>query len=118
MNKSDIMKAAELAKIKRDNCEYADHSEFELLEALIAAAELLKYVEWQPIESAPRDGSYVQMIYYSEHGHSYNELIVSTFYWNEDIWCSWDSECFFEDDYFIGWQPRPQPPVTIEKEGV
>ena len=138
MNKLDIMKAAEKAEkwqarepaigdfmqYKGRIFDYVTHREKceewkrepdikQLAAALIAAAELLKQVEWQDIESAPKDGVPFLVI----DGLNSREPFIA-YYDSEgdlrDRYCA----TWVDENSVTHWQPLPQPPVIIEKEGV
>lgn len=101
-DKSDIMKAAEISKqILATNFTFEKTKLMH--EALIAAAKLLKQVEWQPIEKDYIDAE-VYLCYFPENKgvekyKAHGLLSVA--------------KTKGATHYMI-----PQPPVIIEKEGV
>lgn len=145
MNKTDIMKAAELSYNER--VELAARAIYNLemnepitqqewdwgvgenyrndainqakaalkaagIDQLLQATELLKQVEWQPIESAPKNKDILVC-------QGQNGIIRTAHGVNE--YGNWITGSHGAMDYIVGvthWQPLPQPPVIIEKEGV
>lgn len=116
MNKSDIMKAAEEAAMELEirKLHRGAPSAFyiKVLESLIAAAELLQQVEWQPIDSAPKDGTNV-LLYPNWLVSSYDVALGGFAEWSD----YWDDIVLLkrQPTHFM---PLPQPPVIIENEGV
>jgi hypothetical protein len=70
-------------------------------------------MEWQPIESAPRDGTHIL-------GYADGEM--TTVYWEPGSvgihphWCLVVVVCWVEGDEFwpTHWMPLPKPPQTEE----
>ena len=126
MNKSDIMKAAEEAAewIKAKPAEgmswhmgseiwYLNAPSREgMAEMLCKAAELLKQVEWQPIESAPKKEWCLVVAPNIPCAKVYIAMFseVNGHWWQDDLRTQVNSPTH--------WQPLPQPPVIIDKEGV
>ena len=54
--------------------------------------------EWKPIETAPRDGTPVDL------WHKLGFRVVET-WWDDDCW-----SCVMDDDDFTHWMPIPDPP--------
>jgi len=87
----------------------------ECAEKLIAASELLQQQQWQPIDSAPRDGSLVAVILEGTDKLvtqiPYKETHCVFFHSNEG-WLSAYAMDTIENQYYkiTAWQPLPQPP--------
>ena len=145
MNKSDIMKAAELSYEERVEAaaiaianaagsiitefkgQSADFTELRRKQAkaalkaagidqLLKAAELLKQVEWQPIESAPKTGEVI--ILYGQTQHAEFPFVGQGHWYKVYKKWAWHHYIGDEPNQPTHWQPLPQPPVIIEKEGV
>lgn len=61
--------------------------------------------EWQPIETAPRDGAFILV-----WGPGYTSPVIRM--WHD---ASWDDGDFFSGipaDEYTHWQPLPDPPYT------
>jgi len=56
--------------------------------------------KWQPIETAPKDGTIVD-VWHDQYGR-----IVDT--WWDDCWAPWDREG--DTEHFTHWMPVPEPP--------
>lgn len=80
------------------------------LEAALTAALAAM---WQPIETAPKDGTRIIAVGW-DWGIVWNERHVTTVIWRQDReeWCETDDS---EDDsacaYLTHWMPLPAPPV-------
>lgn len=63
--------------------------------------------EWQPIETAPKDGSIICALVKWK-----GDIAPITIYWHEDdSWCGvWGSFCEEELHDILGWSPLPEPP--------
>jgi hypothetical protein len=69
-------------------------------------ADKLKTMEWQPIETAPRDGTSVLVAVYEEDGRYWGQDIVA---WNDHI--GWDSSGYdWQPNMILYWMPLPEPP--------
>ncbi len=67
-------------------------------------AELLAAQQWQPIESAPRDGTRI-LVFIDSH---FSFTTVARWDDDKDCWKSaWDDQSVYAVAY---WQPLPQPP--------
>ena len=64
--------------------------------------------EWQPIESAPKDGAYILAYWHNEFGKWYGVLV-----WSPD-YEGWAVEPHFEpiseENTITHWMPLPEPP--------
>jgi hypothetical protein len=67
---------------------------------LSLAEEGLANYQWQPIETAPRDGTPVDL------WHKVGARIPETWWDAED--CCWS--CAMDDSEFTHWMPMPHPP--------
>ena len=103
MNKSDIMKAAEIqARRKADNWELT-----EAQEALIAAAELLKLVEWQPIDVRLPDDAQPVFVY-TDAGNTFKAVFFKI-YGKQNGWVL-DHHLELRNQKITHWQPLPACP--------
>lgn len=60
---------------------------------------------WQPIDTAPKDGTYVLLI-------RATQKIPTVAFWNRDLQ-TWDDGDFFDNiNGLTHWQPLPDPPVS------
>jgi len=64
-------------------------------------------MEWQPIETAPKDGTHIIVMPY----FYVEDLQVSWFILDEDRWANWNWSV--EPTH---WMPLPEPPSAKEKE--
>lgn len=112
MQITKILKQAKYAKDHLSGGLYYDDGDKEIMEALIAAAELLKQVEWQPIESAPKK----EWCLVSAPNIPCAKVYIAMF--SEVNGCWWQDDLRTQVNSPTHWQPLPQPPVIIEKEGV
>lgn len=85
-------------------------------------------MEWQSIETAPRDETEIIVIHYTDHGDGIGATIDGPFtasFCNKGWRSSWDNEQVVEYMDYGGvdyksimdpthWMPLPQPPVTGE----
>lgn len=147
MNKSDIMKAAELSYEERVEAaaiaianaagsiitefkgQSADFTELRRKQAkaalkaagidqLLKAAELLKQVEWQPIESAPFGETGKPETYFlGARQDMCGRINTATCYRNKYGAYEWWGGGL-SPTHWMPIQPLPQPPVIIDKEGV
>jgi len=63
-------------------------------------------MEWQSIETAPKDGTSILVAVYEENGTYWGEDIVA---WNAAI--GWDSAGYdWSDNQITHWMPLPTPP--------
>ena len=66
--------------------------------------------EWQPIETAPRDGTCILLGCFTVENPNYQV----TAFWNPDFFLGspWDSPdgTAWAADYFTHWMPLPEPP--------
>jgi hypothetical protein len=74
--------------------------------------------QWQPIETAPRDGTNILAIVSGNHPDSGEAFTPEVVFWRIDQW--WN-DCWGYDstDYEpTHWMPLPEPPAALtEKEG-
>lgn len=62
---------------------------------------------WQPIETAPKDGSRILLWFDGEPGH------VDLLSWTGTSWSNGDTyENVFHGEVPTAWMPLPEPPVT------
>ena len=75
-------------------------SDLELMSFDLAQAylDLLERVEWRPIETAPKDGTHIQL---------YRPEIQFVGYWSDAGWCM--QGCKMIDPAPTHWMPLPQP---------
>lgn len=78
-------------------------------------------MEWQPIETAPKDGRWVLLCGFDPdddpvYGSTNPPAVVA--FWREDDWgdewayCFWDSDWRSFVDGPTHWMPLPEPPET------
>ena len=77
-------------------------------------------MEWQPIETAPKDGTWVLLtggvIFYGWDGDDFPDCVVGQYvsdqYVSEDKWqFAWyDGGCYGEYEHPTHWMPLPAPP--------
>lgn len=63
--------------------------------------------EWQPFESAPKDGTQILVCHEQLKYWGRPILIVR---WFRGKWCSQDFHNFFPDEEFKCWMPLPEMP--------
>ena len=77
-----------------------------------AEIERLK-CQWQPIETAPRDGTYILLGWFLEGGGGGHPEVA---FWHstKQLWCS--SRLLNAEGYYspTHWQPLPEPPKEIK----
>ena len=66
---------------------------------------VLDAVKWQPIETAPKDGSLVDM------WHKNGFRVVETWWTDDKCWA-----CVMDDSDFTHWMPLPEPPKAIGEQ--
>jgi hypothetical protein len=73
-----------------------------------ATAEQTRRAEWQPIETAPKDGTRVFL------GYDYQGFLftASTGYWTEHNGGGWVRECMFQPTH---WMRLPEPPPPPDR---
>jgi len=80
----------------------------------------LKQYEWQPMETAPKDGTKVLLIekatdYQSEDEDEYDYIFTGFYHpggeYGKPHWECWEYEAFPHNP--IGWMPLPKPPEEI-----
>ena len=79
---------------------------------ILTALEMAKGNEWQPIETAPKDGTHIYL--YDENLTPIEDKHITTGFWDEYRWSQWDSE-----DYTpTHWKPldTPTPPKENKEE--
>ena len=119
MNKSDIIKAAELHLTHFiDKCMTQEIIHDDEVRGVVEwifehspAAELLKQVEWQPIESAPKK----EWCLVTAPNIPHDKVYIALF--SEVNGCWWQDDLRTRVNAPTHWQPLPQPPVIIDKEG-
>lgn len=70
-------------------------------------------MEWQPIETAPRDGCHILLAGIAEPGG----VVVA--YWNTDVTHQWECSHDDQNDLYgdpTHWMPLPAPPVAPSDE--
>ena len=110
----EIKRQAELAETILNVSDLSCYSltVVDAFKSLIAANELLQQQQWQPIESAPRDGT--KILIWVEDDENY---IVSWCEWKEygQDWDWYDDNCIsHKPTHFM---PLPKPPVTNKAGG-
>jgi hypothetical protein len=69
-------------------------------------------MEWQPIETAPKDGTWFLGFRVSP----FAECQIQVWHWMKDIlpefqgWQNANDTCDFEEDWPTHWMPLPEPP--------
>lgn len=66
--------------------------------------------QWQPIETAPRDGSWFIAV------SSWNKYAVSCYQWDGYNFMT-EFEIAMPKDVYTHWQPLPEPPNDTTREG-
>ena len=101
----------DLVQRLRDWPPYADEDALmdeaaDRIDALTAEVERLKGQDWQPIETAPKNGTCVLVV--SQHGSWFAGFFVA--YWAGDHWAySVNRRC-----NPTHWRPLPTPPASQE----
>jgi hypothetical protein len=79
-----------------------------------------KESQWQPIETAPKDGDCILLL----SAHKGEGVSYRVAYWDEEgrkyfQWHVDDSADGFNhhDNFFTHWMPLPQPPKAMSKKG-
>lgn len=85
------------------------------VKTILEALQIAKAMEWQPIETAPKDGTQVD-VYISELQERYTE---AHFCVSEQCWV-WDLPCGTKRVMFTKtppthWMPLPQPPKETKE---
>jgi hypothetical protein len=83
-------------------------------EALTAAIAAMKQAGWQPIETAPKDGSYV-LLYDDRYLHSDTSYLIAQ--WDGDYWWGHrtkSGKCFIWREA-THWQPLPAAPTEASR---
>jgi hypothetical protein len=70
--------------------------------------------EWRPMETAPRDGTYILVRWASS-----SVIYVYAVQWEKDPGAWWDDGCdsSFDDEQLAGWLPLPPLPKEVERHG-
>lgn len=84
--------------------EAARHGNREALEAMTARCE------WQPIETAPKDGTVILL-------WAWGEPHIAYFSNDNPDWFDFHSKDFLGGPEPDGWMPLPSPPALSDKEG-
>lgn len=79
------------------------------IEALIWQNE---QYQWQPIESAPKDGTFIMLIMAGNNPHSNEPYIPAILRWLSDRWGDDDTDEDWSNWKPTHWMPLPQPPQT------
>lgn len=81
------------------------------LEALLA--ERTAAQEWQPIESAPKDGS--RVLVRGRFQHLTDMAVLGTAYWRHGVWIAQAIDPPYNDRVVPTlWAPLPAPPDTLK----
>lgn len=72
--------------------------------------------EWQPIETAPKDGPFTEILVYSTK-HEIYEIIGWVRYDNGSCWLN-GSEIEMDASHFTHWMPLPKPPKDEQSTSV
>jgi len=71
--------------------------------------------EWQPIETAPKDGRVIRVLYDLEGLSSFWDREINV-WWNDGIgrwvWEGRACRSYSEGWAILGWQPLPEPPQS------
>lgn len=113
-NASAYQVAMQLAALKAE----LEQDQKQLQAELKAAKAHLAYAErmaeqykWQPIETAPKDGTSILVAVYEENGDYWGEDIVA---WNPTN--GWDSAGYdWDHSQITNWMPLPEPPEPSEE---
>lgn len=87
------------------------HQRYEMADA-IADALYAQMPQWQPIDTAPKDGTMV-LLYPSSNWVEGTKGDYEVSYFDADL-SAWMQSAYPDDfDGFTHWQPLPSPPETI-----
>lgn len=100
---SDWQDATGLVGVHRGGCEFLGPDEHEAIFTAIAALDATR---WRSMDTAPRDGSLVDLAYINTWGNPVAgeaRAIVGP---------GWQSQysSFIHEPLCLGWRPRPEPP--------
>lgn len=69
------------------------------------------YPDWQPIATAPKDGSFILVVVSGYHPETGKPFIPEAVWWAGEHWCTGSDDYFAFGGSFTHWMPAPPNPA-------